>query len=86
MNLITSAIPAIEPNPERNPVQDHEWAQDWQLVCAIWAGIENLRHTFKALNTTYLRQLTEKHLILNLKKYAWSLQNHIIEKYRDREE
>jgi hypothetical protein len=51
--------------------QDIEWRNDWQIIVKI----------FKKLDVSYLREVQQKILILNLEKYAWSLQNYIIEKY-----
>lgn len=61
--------------------QDHEWANDWKVIVEIFDTINNLKSLFKQLNVPYLRKVQQKILILNLEKYAWSLQNYIIEKY-----
>ncbi len=61
--------------------QDIEWANDWKIIVEIYDTIEYLKSLFKKLDVSYLREIQQKMLILNLKKYAWSLQNYIIEKY-----
>jgi len=43
--------------------------------------VDELKSQFKKLDVSYLREVQQKILILNLEKYAWSLQNYIIEKY-----
>ncbi|MGQ4875709.1 MAG: hypothetical protein ACP6IY_16720 [Promethearchaeia archaeon] len=61
--------------------QDEEWARDWQTIVEIFDTIDHLNKLFKRLDVSYLREIQQKILILNLEKYAWSLQNYIIEKY-----
>ena len=61
--------------------QDYEWKNDWEVITNIFETIDHLKSLFKKLDVTYLRKIQQKLLILNLEKYAWSLQNYIIEKY-----
>jgi hypothetical protein len=61
--------------------QDIEWANDWKAIRVIFRTIDNLKDLFGKLDVTYLREIQQKVLLLNLEKYAWSLQNYIIEKY-----
>lgn len=61
--------------------QDIEWRNDWQIIVKIFETIDELKTQFKKLDVSYLREVQQKILILNLEKYAWSLQNYIIEKY-----
>ena len=61
--------------------QDYEWKNDWDVIVGIFETIDNLKALFKNLDVPYLREIQQKMLILNLEKYAWSLQNYIIEKY-----
>ena len=61
--------------------QDYEWANDWKIIVKIFDTIDNLKSLFKKLDVPYLREIQQKLLILNLEKYAWSLQYYIIEKY-----
>jgi hypothetical protein len=61
--------------------QDYEWQRDWEAIVSIFDTIDHLRSLFKKLAVPYLREIQQKMLILNLEKYAWSLQNYIIEKY-----
>ena len=61
--------------------QDVEWAKDWKTIRVIFKTIDNLKDLFGKLDVTYLREIQQNILILNLEKYAWSLQNYIIEKY-----
>ncbi|MFX0037194.1 MAG: hypothetical protein ACFE9I_16300 [Candidatus Hermodarchaeota archaeon] len=61
--------------------QDIEWANDWKIIVEIYDTIDYLKSLFKKLDVSYLREIQQKMLILNLQKYAWSLQNYIIEKY-----
>ena len=62
-------------------VQDLEWSNDWKVIVGIFETIDLLNSLFKKLDVPYLRVIQQKMLILNLEKYAWSLQNYIIEKY-----
>jgi hypothetical protein len=62
-------------------IQDDEWASDWQVIVSIFNTIDKLEKQFKQLDVTYLREIQQKILILNLQKYAFSLQEYIIEKY-----
>ncbi len=61
--------------------QDYEWANDWKIIVKIFDTIDNLKSLFKQLDVPYLREVQQKIMILNLEKYAWTLQNYIIEKY-----
>lgn len=61
--------------------QDIEWRNDWQIIVKIFETIDELKSQFKKLDVSYLREVQQKILLLNLEKYAWSLQNYIIEKY-----
>lgn len=61
--------------------QDEEWSKDWKVIVRIFETIDNLKSLFKQLDVPYLRYVQQKILILNLEKYAWTLQNYIIEKY-----
>jgi hypothetical protein len=62
-------------------VQDYEWSNDWKIIVNIFETIDELKSLFKKLDVPYLREIQQKLLILNLEKYAWSLQNYIIDKY-----
>ena len=61
--------------------QDEEWSKDWKVIVRIFETIDNLKSLFKQLDVTYLREIQQKLLILNLEKYAFSLQEFIIQKY-----
>ena len=61
--------------------QDYEWANDWEVIVGIFETIDYLKSLFKKLDVPYLREIQQKMLILNLEKYAWSLQEFIIQKY-----
>lgn len=62
---------------------DSEWAADWKHIRKIFDSIDELEKEFNYFDVSYLRQLHQKTLILNLKKYAWSLQHYILQKYSD---
>ena len=66
---------------EKLAVQDEEWAHDWKKIVEVFEAIDHLKSLFSSLDVTYLREIQQNILILNLEKYAWSLQNYIIEKY-----
>lgn len=59
----------------------NDWGDDWNAIVDIFDTIEKLEKLFNHLDVSYLREVQQKILILNLQKYAWSLQNYIIEKY-----
>ena len=61
---------------------DCEWERDWKVIVRIFETIDQLKADFKKLDVSYLREIQQKIIILNLEKYAWSLQNYIIEKYK----
>ncbi len=61
--------------------QDEEWAEDWKLIVEIFDTIDYFELLLKKLDVNFLREVHQKVLTLNMKKYAWSLQNYIIEKY-----
>ncbi len=60
---------------------DREWAEDWQKVVEIYSTIEHLEYLFDQLDVSDFRKLTQKQLIINLQKYAYSLLRLITEKY-----
>ena len=64
--------------------QDIEWENDWKIIVEIFDIIDRLKLLFERLDVSYLRQVEQKILILNLEKYTCSLQNYIIEKYSER--
>ena len=66
---------------EQIEIHDEEWERDWKNIVEIFDTIDHLDSLFKNLDVTYLREIQQKVLILNLEKYAFSLQNYIIEKY-----
>ena len=66
---------------EQFEIQDKDWAGDWKAIVEVFNTIDHLKGLFKSFNVSYLREIQQKVLILNLEKYAWSLQNYIIEKY-----
>ncbi len=66
---------------EQLEIQDKEWASDWKVIVEVFNTIDHLKGLFESFNVPYLREIQQKVLILNLEKYAWSLQNYIIEKY-----
>jgi len=64
--------------------QDTEWAKDWAKITEVFETVNYLEELFISFDVSYLRELQQQMLILNLKKYAWSLQGLILEKYSDR--
>ncbi|KKM91952.1 hypothetical protein LCGC14_1223370 [marine sediment metagenome] len=58
-----------------------QWANDWKIIVKIFEHIDDLRLLFNGLDVSYLREIQQKILILNLEKYAYSLQSFLIEKY-----
>jgi len=66
---------------EQVECQDLEWSKDWKIIVEVFDTIEYLKSMFKSLDVSYLREVQQKILILQLEKYAFSLQNYIIEKY-----
>jgi len=61
--------------------QDNDWANDWKTIVEIFNTIDKIKSLFGSLDVSYLREIEQRVLILNLEKYACSLQNYIIEKY-----
>ena len=67
----------------KNFPHDSEWAQDWKRITDVYENIDKLEELFSEFEVSYLRETQQKILILNLKKYAWTLQGLILEKYSD---
>jgi len=63
---------------------DVEWAKDWKHIVKIFDLIDRLKKQFESLDVSYLHELEQKVLLLNLEKYAWSLQNYIVQKYSEK--
>ncbi|MFW9874827.1 MAG: hypothetical protein ACFFG0_17100 [Candidatus Thorarchaeota archaeon] len=61
--------------------QDYEWKNDWEIIVKIFDTIDKLKSLFKQLDVPYLREVQQKIMILNLKKYTFSLQDFFIQKY-----
>ena len=61
--------------------KDIEWAADWLKIRRVFEKVEELESLFEGFEVGYLRDIQQKTLILNLKKYAWSLKGLILEKY-----
>ncbi len=66
---------------EQIEIHDKDWEKDWKNIVDIFDTIDHLEQLFKNLDVPYLREIQQNVLLLNLEKYAWSLQNYIIEKY-----
>ncbi len=62
-------------------IQDYEWANDWNTIVELFDTVNRLKELFNRLDVTYLREVEQQILSLNLEKYICSLQNYIIEKY-----
>ncbi len=60
---------------------DKEWADDWSPIVDIYNTIDHLERIFNVLEVSELRKLTQRQLILNLRKYAYTLGKIIIDKY-----
>ena len=61
--------------------QDREWSKDWKIITEMFDTVDSLKALFKQLDVSYLREVEQRIIVLNLEKYACSLQNYIIEKY-----
>jgi hypothetical protein len=66
---------------EQIEINDKDWEKDWKNIVNIFDTIDHLEQLFKSLDVSYLREIQQKIMLLNLEKYAWSLQNYIIERY-----
>ncbi|MHA2120090.1 MAG: hypothetical protein ACW990_02680 [Promethearchaeota archaeon] len=66
---------------EQVKYQDIEWSNDWKTIVKVFDTIDYLKSLLNELDVTYLREIQQNILILNLEKYAYSLQNYIIQKY-----
>ena len=62
-------------------VQDYEWANDWNIIVALFDITDRMKELFNRLDVSYLREVEQEIIQLNLEKYICSLQNYIIEKY-----
>jgi len=62
---------------------DALWAEDWHKIEEIFDTIANLEGLFNSLEVSILREFTQKKLILDLQKYAYSLSKVIREKFAD---
>ena len=63
-------------------VWDEEWSEDWRKITDMFATIDHLEDIFEGLEVSIMRDLTQQKLILDLKKYAYSLSKIIIEKFK----
>jgi len=66
---------------ETEDLLDYEWANDWNIIVELFDKIKRIKELFNSLDVSYLREVEQRILILNLEKYVCSLQNYLIEKY-----
>jgi hypothetical protein len=68
-----------------DPLFDREWHDDWAKIVEIFKTIEHLEQIFDSFGSSIsvFRDITQKKMILDLKKYAFSLGKYIAEKYGD---
>lgn len=66
---------------ELDDIKDYEWANDWNIIVELFEVITKLKDLFNILDVSYLREVEQRIITLNLEKYVCSLQNYIIEKY-----
>ena len=62
---------------------DSAWAEDWKKITDIFGLIDELENTFNNLDVSVLRELSQKKLIIDLQKYAYSLSVWIQTKYAE---
>ncbi len=61
---------------------DEAWANDWKKIHEIFDLVDELEATFNTLEVSILRELSQKKLIIDLQKYAYSLSRWIQQKYK----
>ncbi|MHA1521654.1 MAG: hypothetical protein ACTSVZ_07805 [Promethearchaeota archaeon] len=61
---------------------DSEWAEEWKKITDIFNTIDHLEDLFEGLYVSVLRELSQKKLILDLKKYAYSLSKVMVDKFK----
>jgi len=61
---------------------DEAWANDWKKIHEIFDLVDELEATFNTLEVSILRELSQKKLIIDLQKYAYSLSVWIQNKYK----
>ena len=61
---------------------DEAWANDWKKIHEIFDLVDKLEATFNTLEVSILRELSQKKLIIDLQKYAYSLSVWIQNKYK----
>jgi hypothetical protein len=66
-----------------DPLFDKEWHDDWAKITEIFNTIDHLERVFNSFDSSIsvFRELTQKKIIIELKKYAFSLSRYIAEKY-----
>ena len=62
---------------------DQEWAEDWAKIRVLFNTIDHLEDILNDFEVSILRELTQKKIILDLQKYAYSLSKIIKNKYSD---
>ena len=61
---------------------DEAWANDWKKISGIFVLVDELEEILNTLEVSILRELTQKKLIIDLQKYAYSLSVWIQQKYK----
>ena len=62
---------------------DEEWHKDWRSITEIFDTIDYLEQLFDGIEVSKLRRLTQEKMILDLRKYSYSLTKVIREKYSE---
>ncbi len=60
---------------------DEAWAKDWKKIHEIFDLVDELEATFNTLEVSVLREFSQKKLIIDLQKYAYSLSVWIMQRY-----
>ena len=61
---------------------DEAWANDWKKIHEIFVLVDELEELLNTLDVSILRELSQKKLIIDLQKYAYSLSVWITQKYK----
>lgn len=84
METSRSSLPGVvtpDPTPPVDVLPEDEWARDWLAITDLFAGVEFLTQVIGLLDLSYVLRLGADQVLTALRRFAWSLQHHIVQKY-----
>jgi len=79
MQTISKCEPFVWDNPD---AWDEDWAKEWHKIEKLFEKIDEIKQVFNDIEVPYLYRISQKQVMINLEKYAYSLSKLIANKYK----